>query len=106
MSSMSSATDQNDQTPATGVNVSAPSSQEIRRPSSVSTPIPVLPGQILTEEDQEDILIQQINELIRSFLRLPNRRYPYRGLFRWTFDDDPNGDFSVVMLINEPADLV
>ena len=74
--------------------------------SAAATPIPVLPGQILTEEDQEDILIQQINELIRSFLRLPNRRYPYHGLFRWTLDDDPNADFSVVMLINEPADLV
>ena len=86
--------------------MSAPSSQEIRRLSAVATPIPVLPGQILTEEDQEDILIQQINELIRSFLRLPNRRYPYHGLFRWTLDDDPNADFSVVMLINEPADLV
>ena len=51
MSSTSSTTGQNDQTPATGVNVSAPSSQEIRRLSGVSTPIPVLPGQILTEED-------------------------------------------------------
>ena len=106
MSSTSSATDPNDQATATGANVSPSSSQDIRHLSAISTPIPILPGQILTEEEQEDILIQQINELIRTFLHLPDRRYPYRGLFRWTLDGDPNADYSVIMLISEPADLI
>jgi hypothetical protein len=106
MSSTPSTTDQNDQAVSTGLIVQSPSSQETRYLSAVSSPIPVLPGQILTEEEHEDIMIQQINELIREFLRLPIRRNPYRGLFQWTLEGDATADYSVVMLINEPADLI
>ena len=106
MSSTSSNTDQTDQATATDVNVPSTSSQEIRHLSAVSSPMLLLPGQILTQEDHEDILIQQITELIRDFLRLPNRRNPYHGLFQWILDGDPNADYSVVVLINEPADFV
>jgi len=106
MSSTSSTTDQNDQATAIRVNVQSPSSQETRHLSEVSSTTPVLPGEILTQEEHEDILVQQINELIRGFLRLPNRRNPYRGLFQWTLEGDATADYSVVMLISEPADLV
>ena len=106
MSSIPSTTDQNDQAIAIKVNVQSPSSQETRHLAVISSATPALPDQILTEEEHEDIMIHQINELIRAFLRLPIRRNPYRGLFQWTLEGDATADYSVVMLINEPADLL
>jgi hypothetical protein len=106
MSSTPSTTDQNDQAIAIKLNVQYPSSQENRHLAAVTSTTPILPDQILTEEQHEDIMIQQINELIRGFLRLPIRRNPYRGLFQWTLEGDATADYSVVMLISEPADLV
>lgn len=73
MSTASSSTDQNDQATTTSVKVPSPSSQDKDDLSAVSSPISILSGQILIEEDHEDILIQQIDELVRGFLRLPNR---------------------------------
>jgi len=112
MSSIPSTTtiNRNEQTQATmhhyeSCNVS---SEEILVDSSVtSTSTPTLPGQILTENDHEDNLMERMDELIRNFLSRPNQRSPYRSLFRWTFDDnESNLSYSVVVKIEEPSQLI
>jgi hypothetical protein len=84
------------------------SSEQILFDSSVtSTSTPNIPGQILTESDHEDELMELMDELIRKFLSRPNRRSPYRSLFRWTFDDNKsNLSYSVVVKIDEPSQLI
>jgi hypothetical protein len=84
------------------------SSEQILVDSSVtSTSTPILKGQILTENDHEDNLMDLIDELIRNFFSRPNRRSPYRCLFRWTFDDnESNLSYSVVVKIEEPSQLI
>jgi hypothetical protein len=110
MSSISLTTaDGNEQTQATTehCNESSDSTQEMASFSSVvSSSIPILSGEILTENDHEDNLMQLIDDLIHNFLNRTNRRSPYRSLFRWTFDDASNLSYSVVIKIVEPSPMI
>jgi hypothetical protein len=82
---------------------SAASSQETLASSVLSQSTPTLPGQILTENDHEDNLMNQIDELIHRFLSRHNRRSPFRTFCNWTFDDEPNLSYSVVVRIQAPT---
>lgn len=78
-------------------------------PSSTSSPVAttptLVPNRVETESQHEDDLIERMDELIRTFFSRPQRRSPYRSLFRWTFDDanDSNLSYSVVVKIEEPS---
>ena len=108
MSSTSPNTDQNEQAQEAihRYEPSAASSQEMLGSSVVSSSTPILPGQILTENDHEDNLMDLIDELIRSFLSRTNRRSPFRTLWKWTFDDEPNISYSVVVKIDAPSPMI
>ncbi|CAF1385374.1 unnamed protein product [Adineta steineri] len=60
---------------------------------------PMLQGQILTENDHEDNLMNHLDELIHSFLIRPTRRDPFRTRWRWTFNDEQNISYSVEIKI-------
>jgi len=107
MSSTPSTNDRNEQAQATmHRDESSASSEQMAGSSVASTLTPTLPGQILTESDHEDNLTEQIDELIRNFLSRPNRRSPYRSFFNWTFDDEPNLSYSVVLKIVTPSPMI
>jgi hypothetical protein len=82
---------------------STASTQEILASSAVSSATPTLPGQILTENDHEDDLMDLIDELIRNFLSRPTRRSPFRTSYKWTFDDEANLSYSVTVGIQSPT---
>ncbi|CAF2926019.1 unnamed protein product [Rotaria sp. Silwood2] len=92
--------------PTTPENESPLISTEPQSSSTVSTPIPVLPGQILTQADREDNLIDGMDELVRDFLRQSNQRARFHTMFRWTHDGERYLHYSVVVVINEPPHLV
>jgi hypothetical protein len=80
----------------------------VNSPSSLRAAPTLSANQFLTENDHEDNLMDQMDELIRHFLRRPNRRSPYCSLFRWTFDDTDESklSYSVVVKIEEPSRLI
>jgi hypothetical protein len=105
----SSATEQHEpETTSQNTISSAIQSQEVHTDSVSPILTPVLPpdGQVLTEADYEDNLVNRMDELICNFLNRPNPQYPYHGLFRWTFDDERNLNYSVLVMINQPSDLI
>lgn len=107
MSSTPTAMDENEQVPtiihAHQVHVSP---NEILDLSAMTISTPILPPQITTENEHEDRLMEVIDQLIHRFLNRTNRRSPYRSVFRWTFDDEPNLSYSVVVKIEAPSPLI
>ena len=79
--------------------------KEQRDQDTNSTPTLAAPVIVLTESEQEDNLTEAIDALIHAFLSRPNARSPYRSNFRWTFDDEPNLSYSVVLAIETPSPL-
>ena len=68
--------------------------------------IGILPGQILTDNDCEDLLVETLDQVIRSFLHRINRPLPYRTVFRWTFDNNSNLSYSVIVKIARPSPFI
>ncbi|CAF3168754.1 unnamed protein product [Rotaria sp. Silwood2] len=93
-------------TPTTHSNQVRIMSQSSSASSNISTPIPVLPGQVLTQSDHEDNLIEGMDELVRNFLSRINQPSPYHTVFRWTTDDQHSLHYSVVIVINEPSHII
>ncbi|CAF1430098.1 unnamed protein product [Rotaria sordida] len=79
---------------------------ELQSSSIDSTPMPILPGQILTQADRENILIEAMDELVRDFLRRSNQRASFHTAFRWTNDGERKLHYSVVVVINEAPHVV
>ncbi|CAF3069354.1 unnamed protein product [Rotaria sp. Silwood2] len=94
------------QSPTTSSNDFPVTSQEIHGSSTTSTPAIVLPGQILTQADHEDNLIEAMDGLIKDFLTRSNQPSPYHTVFRWICDDERYLHYSVVVAINEPSHLI
>jgi hypothetical protein len=82
------------------------SSNELPDLSTMTISTPILPPQILTENEYEDNLMELIDQMIYRFLNRPNRRSPYRTIFRWTFDDEPHLSYSVIVKIEAPSSLI
>ncbi|CAF3167240.1 unnamed protein product, partial [Rotaria sp. Silwood2] len=93
-------------TPITHSNQVRIMSQSSSTSSNVSTPISILPGQILTQSDHEDNLIEGMDELVRNFLSRINQSSPYHTIFRWTTDDQHSLHYNVVIVINEPSHII
>ena len=90
----------------TPTNASSASLQQIiNNPVLCSLTPPILPGRRLTQSDHEDNLVDDLDDLIRNFLHRFNGQQPYRRMFRWTIDDEPNLNYSVVVTISRPEDL-
>ena len=107
MSTTPSPTGQNEQALTTAHPFeTAISCEEILDSSVAFTLTPTLPGQVLTEYDYEDNLMELVDELIHKFLSRTNRPSPYRSLFTWTFDDGPNLSYSVVLKVEEPSPMI
>ena len=106
-SSSCSTIQQNEQQLATTpTNASSVSFQQLINNSVLCSPTPpILPGQRLTQSDHEDNLVDDLDDLIRNFLHRFNGQQPYRRMFRWTIDDEPNLNYSVVLTISRPEDL-
>ena len=61
----------------------------------------MLPCEALAEEE----LIEQLKETINEFMTRPDRRYAYDTTLRWTVDHGNEINYSVVIYINQPANL-
>jgi hypothetical protein len=106
-SNPSSIADQNEQVPATiHHSESSDAPQDIIGSSVSSTATPMLADEVLTEDNHEDNLMELIDQVIRNFLSRNNRRSPYRSFFRWTFDDEPNLSYSVLVKIVAPSGML
>jgi hypothetical protein len=68
----------------------------------VSTHIPCQHSESLIEEE----LIERLKELINEFMTRPGRRYSYKTTMRWTIDHGNEINYSVVILISQPSDLI
>lgn len=113
-SSSSTATEQDEQeivSDNSGSSAAATQSQETHTDSVSSTPLPMLPGQMLTISDHEDNFVPHMDELVQDFLSRFNLPNPYHGLFTWSSPNNENNhednrDYNVIILINQPADLI
>ena len=73
-------------------------------PSTPPEPIPA--PDTLSERQAEDDLFQHIDQLIRDFLRRPDRRSPYHRIMEWTLPDDPTLHYCAVIIINPLSTLL
>ncbi len=88
------------------VNESSILSQPLVDHSIISSPTtPVLSDQILTQNDHEDNIVDNIDAVIRNYLSEFNGQQLNRIMFRWTTNDVPNFNYTVVIAINRPIDL-
>ena len=55
-----------------------------------------------TESDMENALFRDIEDLVREFLRRPNRQYPYYRIIRWTEGQNPRLEHVLTVVINRP----
>ena len=51
----------------------------------------------------ENALFRDIEDLVREFLRRPNREYPYYRIIRWTEGQDPQLEYVITVVINRPV---
>lgn len=82
-------------------NDSLLSSQEYETPSGTQVPILTQGPPDITE--REDILVADIDLLIRRFLMRPNHQTPYSFTFRWAMTDGSDFSYSVKLTIHEPS---
>lgn len=76
-------------------------SPDILTPPATQTPI--LAHHIGEITAREDLLVDEIDTLIRQFLVGPNHQSPYSFTFRWTVDDEPIFNYSASLTIHEPS---
>ena len=69
----------------------------------VMTSTPIVTSAPRSEQDMEDALFQDMERLVREFLRRPNRQYPYYRIMRWTEGDQPKLEYVLTVVINQPA---
>ncbi|CAF1520662.1 unnamed protein product [Adineta ricciae] len=60
-----------------------------------------LSGEALAEEE----LVERLKQTINEFMTRPDRRYSYDTTLRWTVDHGNEINYSVVIYINQPANL-
>ena len=77
---------------------------EINKASAVrtSSPIPCPPN----ESSIEETLIERLKEVIHEFMTRPTQHRSYNTTIRWTVDLGDHVDYSVVILIKQPSDLI
>ena len=68
----------------------------------ISAPMPCLHNESLAEEE----LIERLKEIINEFMTRPGRRHSYNTTMRWTVDHGNQINYSVVILINQPSELI
>ena len=56
-----------------------------------------------SERAMENALFRDIEDLVREFLRRPNRQYPYYRIMRWTEGQDPRLEYVLTVVINQPV---
>jgi hypothetical protein len=56
-----------------------------------------------SERAMENALFRDIEDLVREFLRQPNRQYPYYRIIRWTEGQDPPMEYVLTVVINRPV---
>jgi hypothetical protein len=104
-----STTEQNEQQISTTPTTNEPSvssQQLIDHSITSSQAIPLLAGQILTQNDHENNLMDDIDGIICDFLnRYCNRQHSYETVLRWTRNDIHNLKYNVVVSINRSEDL-
>jgi len=61
-----------------------------------------LPNESLVEEDFHE----RLKKLINEFMTRLDRRHEYNTTMRWTVDDGNGMNYSVVILINQPSELI
>jgi len=61
---------------------------------------------LLSESLAEEELIERLKELINEFMTRPGREYSYNTTMRWTVDHGNHINYSVVILIDQPSDLI
>ena len=76
-----------------------PSSEDV--PLMTSTPI--VTSAPRSERDMEDALFGDMENLVREFLRRPDRRYPYYRIIRWNEGEHPKLEYVLTVVINRPA---
>ena len=54
----------------------------------------------------EDELIERLRELINEFMTRPGRQFNYNNTIRWAVYPGNYTDYSVVILINQPSQLI
>lgn len=54
----------------------------------------------------EEELIERLKELINVFMTRLGRQYAYNTTLRWTVNDGNQVDYSVVLLISQPSDVI
>ena len=84
-------------------NIGVISSQPISLASSVSSTSSI--GSTSSQVRTEDKLFDQIEDMIRDYMRDPNRHYIHCRVLQWTLDDDDDlsEKFSAVIVINPPT---
>lgn len=68
------------------------------------TQIPILTPEINDITNQEHLLINEIDTIIRRFLMRPNQRFPYLFTFRWLINEEATPHYAVTLTIHEPPD--
>ena len=94
---LSSGTESNIGSTQNSMDVSQPWS-----PMAISTPLVATAPR--SEKDIENELFRDIEQLVQTFLRRPNRNYPYYRVMRWFDEDDPKLEHVVTVVINRPTD--
>lgn len=79
------------------------SSQDDETPPGTQTPILIRGPAEIT--DREDLLVSEIDKLIRQFLLRPNHQSPYSFAFQWVVNTINTVSYSVTLTIDEPASL-
>ena len=73
-------------------------------PEATQTQVPILVHPTGEITPREDLLVDEIDTLVRQFLVRPNHQSPYLFTFRWAVDDGPSLNYSVTLTIHEPAE--
>lgn len=94
---MSSSTVENEHENINEENVPLHSSQ-----TQMSQITPILTEQAFVGGIAENEMIDQIDYAIRRLLTRPNHQSPYRHVFLWAIDEEPNLNYCVKMTIREP----
>lgn len=69
--------------------------------SSLRAPVLEVPSMVATI--RETILVNEVDILVRRLLTRPNHQSPYAYAFYWEAPEDSNLNYSVRLIINEPA---
>lgn len=70
-------------------------------PMAVSTPLITTAPR--SEKEIEMELFHDIEQIVRKFIRRPNRDYPYYRVIRWVEGDDPKLEHVLTVVINRPT---